>query len=172
MKKRTEKAFHPDDLNPSQAEAVTTVEGPLLILAGAGSGKTRVITYRIAYLLEEIGVPPYAILAVTFTNKAAKEMRERVIGLVGKQGRPVWISTFHSACVRILRQHAEKLGVSAMPCLDEQADEPAGFYCMITQTPVSAANSRSGISWFPSGADLARIRKDKFELINALVGMY
>jgi DNA helicase-2/ATP-dependent DNA helicase PcrA len=112
MKKRTEKAFHPDDLNPSQAEAVTTVEGPLLILAGAGSGKTRVITYRIAYLLEEIGVPPYAILAVTFTNKAAKEMRERVIGLVGKQGKPVWISTFHSACVRILRQHAEKLGVS------------------------------------------------------------
>jgi len=111
MKQTSDKVPFASDLNPSQAEAVTTVDGPLLILAGAGSGKTRVITYRIAYLLEKMGVPPYAILAVTFTNKAAGEMRDRVIGLAGKPGRTVWISTFHSACVRILRQHAEKLGL-------------------------------------------------------------
>ncbi len=105
-------AFPLDQLNPSQREAVTTTEGPLLILAGAGSGKTRAITYRIAYLLQERQVPPHAILAVTFTNKAAGEMRERVASLAGRAGRMVWISTFHSACVRILRQHADRLGVS------------------------------------------------------------
>ena len=111
--KTTGKVFFPlEDLNQNQQEAVTRSEGPLLVLAGAGSGKTRVITYRIAYLLQERKVPPYAILAVTFTNKAAGAMRERVIGLTGKEGRAVWISTFHSACVRILRQHIEKIGIS------------------------------------------------------------
>ncbi len=117
------KAHFPlEDLNRNQQEAVTQTEGPLLVLAGAGSGKTRVITYRIAYLLQEQKVPPYAILAMTFTNKAAGEMRERIIGLVGKEGRAVWISTFHSACVRILRQHAEKLGISRYFSIFDDSD--------------------------------------------------
>ncbi len=99
-----------DELNPSQREAVAATEGPLLVVAGAGSGKTRVLTYRIAYLIRELGVSPYGILAITFTNKAANEMKERVGHLVGGVSRGMWVSTFHSACVRILRQHASMLG--------------------------------------------------------------
>lgn len=97
-------------LNPQQLEAVQHLNGPLLILAGAGSGKTRVITHRIAYMIEEYNVSPYNILAITFTNKAAKEMRERVDALVDYGAENIWVSTFHSTCVRMLRRFSEAIG--------------------------------------------------------------
>ena len=99
-----------EGLNPQQREAVTHQGAPLLVVAGAGSGKTRVLTRRIAYLLGERQIAPYEVLAITFTNKAAAEMRERVASLVGERAKAMWVSTFHSACVRILRQEASRIG--------------------------------------------------------------
>lgn len=98
-------------MNKEQEEAVKTTEGPLLIMAGAGSGKTRVLTHRIAYLIVEKEVYPSKILAITFTNKAAREMRERIDGLLGPgTGERMWVSTFHSMCVRILRRDIDRIG--------------------------------------------------------------
>ena len=99
-----------DSLNREQKEAVLTIEGPLLLLAGAGSGKTRVLTHRIAYMIDEMGINPWHILAITFTNKAAKEMRERVDNIVGFGAEQIWVSTFHSTCVKILRRYIDRLG--------------------------------------------------------------
>jgi DNA helicase-2/ATP-dependent DNA helicase PcrA len=110
------------DLNPVQVEAVTHPGGPLLVVAGAGSGKTRVLTRRVAWLIAERGVSPFEILAITFTNKAADEMRQRVAALVGPVARRMWISTFHSACVRILRRDASRLGYKSSFTIYDQAD--------------------------------------------------
>ena len=109
-------------LNPAQNEAVTHGNGPRLVVAGAGSGKTRVLTSRIAHLINEKGISPFEILAITFTNKAAEEMRHRVVELVGSVAHKMWVSTFHSACVRILRQSSDEIGFSPNFTIYDQGD--------------------------------------------------
>ncbi len=112
-----------DTLNPMQKEAVLKTEGPLLILAGAGSGKTRVLTYRIAHLIKNLNVHAANILAITFTNKAANEMKERVEGIIGSDAKDMWISTFHSCCVKILRRDIDKIGYTRSFVIYDRADQ-------------------------------------------------
>src|SRR5437773_1379410 len=111
------------DLNPAQREAVLATEGPLLAVAGAASGKTRVLTCRVAHLINACGVKPNEILAITFTNKAAGEMRERLEDLLGPVARAIWILTFHAACGRILRREAPRLGYRSNFTIYDQADQ-------------------------------------------------
>ena len=112
-----------DGLNREQQQAVQHTEGPLLILAGAGSGKTRVLTHRIAHMVDDLDIPPYNILAITFTNKAAKEMKDRVKALIGERAENMWISTFHSTCVRILRREIDKLGYKSSFTIYDSSDQ-------------------------------------------------
>src|SRR5262249_57728570 len=109
------------DLNDAQREAVLTTEGPLLVIAGAGSGKTRVLTYRVAHLLAACGVEPNEILAITFTTKAPAEIRDRIEDAVGPKARAIWILTFHAACGRILRRKAPRLGYRSNFTIYDQA---------------------------------------------------
>ena len=112
-----------DELNDKQYEAVVKTEGPCLIIAGAGSGKTKVLTHKIAYLIEEKDVKPWDILAITFTNKAANEMKERVTNLVGEIANDMWIGTFHSVCVRILRKFIDRLGFETSFVIFDTSDQ-------------------------------------------------
>ena len=110
-------------LNKEQQEAVKHTEGPLLILAGAGSGKTKVLTYKIAHLIDNCGVKPWNILAITFTNKAANEMKERVQSLIGDAINDIWLGTFHSICVKILRKFIDRLGYDSSFVIFDTADQ-------------------------------------------------
>lgn len=151
-----------DNLNPIQQEAVKQTDGPLLILAGAGSGKTRVLTYRIAYLIGVLGVPPWNILAVTFTNKAAAEMRERVYQLVGKAAQQVWLGTFHSTGVRILRREAERLGLDRNFTIYDSDDQLSLIKKVMRELDTSERQ-------FPPKVIQARIDGAKNELLSPTV---
>ena len=147
-----------ETLNGPQREAVTTIDGPLLVLAGAGSGKTRVLTYRIANLIENHGVAPWQILAITFTNKAAAEMRERLGGLVGPRARGMWVSTFHSMCVRILRADAERLGFTRNFTIYDTDDQKRLYKEIMAELDVDPKR-------FPINALMNRISTAKNELV-------
>lgn len=149
-----------EGLNREQREAVEHVSGPLLILAGAGSGKTKVITHRVAHLISQAGVPPYRILAVTFTNKAAQEMRSRVIDLVGPVGHGVWVSTFHSLCARILRSDIETLGYRRSFSILDESDQVAAMKRVLEQLNISS-------DMFRPESVLSAISAAKNELIDA-----
>ena len=110
-------------LNDKQYEAVINTEGPCLVIAGAGSGKTKVLTHKIAYLIGEKGVHPWDILAITFTNKAANEMKERIAGLVGDEAKDIWMGTFHSICVRILRRFIDRIGFDSSFIIFDTSDQ-------------------------------------------------
>lgn len=147
-----------ESLNNPQREAVETTEGPLLVLAGAGSGKTRVLTYRIAHLIEDCNVAPWEILAITFTNKAASEMRERLAGLVGPASRGMWVSTFHSMCVRMLRADAEQLGFTRNFTIYDTDDQKRLYKEIMAALDIDPKR-------FPVNALMNRISSAKNELV-------
>ena len=182
-----------DDLNPAQRQAVEKTEGPVLILAGAGSGKTKVLTTRISYLVEDKNVNPGNILAITFTNKAANEMRERVEGIIGENSRDMWISTFHSCCVRILRKDINKIGYNRSFVIYDSTDqltlikecmkeldlsdkkfEPKSIIAQISsakdklKTPKEFAREAAGDLWLQSIADVYAIYQDRLKRNSAL----
>ncbi|MCA9687790.1 MAG: UvrD-helicase domain-containing protein, partial [Myxococcales bacterium] len=142
-----------EGLNPRQREVVEHGDGPLLVLAGAGSGKTRALTHRIAHLIEARGVPPTHILAVTFTNKAAGEMRERIQHLLGDAGRGVWAGTFHSICLRLLRMYGGRIGLGSDFTVYDESDRMAVLKRIVREQnlgeggfdPRSLANSLSSL---------------------------
>ncbi len=148
-------------LNKEQKEAVLHTEGPLLILAGAGSGKTRVLTHRIAYMIREKGVHPASILAITFTNKAAREMKERIDRLVGDASRDIWVSTFHSMCVKILRRDIDKIGYDRSFVIFDSADQQTVIKDCLKELNLNDKN-------YPPKAMLDLIGRAKDELIEPL----
>ena len=148
-----------EGLNPQQKEAVLHTEGPLLVLAGAGSGKTRVITHRIAYLIQEKGVAPWNILSLTFTNKAAKEMRDRIEAIIGARVLDIWCGTFHSCCVRILRREIERLGFNRDFVIYDTDDQETLIKDCLERLGYNEKN-------FPPKQILAYIGRAKDELIN------
>ncbi len=181
-----------DGLNPAQREAVLHVDGPLLVVAGAGSGKTRVLTHRVAHLIRAHGVKPNEILAITFTNKAAGEMRERLERMLGRVARAIWILTFHAACGRILRAEAPRLGFTASFTIVDQADQvrlvktcleelgkdpkrftPRGIHSQISNaknqlvTPAAYAE-RVGSFWDQTVAEVYELYQRKLHLANAV----
>ena len=154
-----------DTLNPEQKRAVLHDKGPLLILAGAGSGKTRVLTHRIAYLIEERGVNPWHILAITFTNKAAKEMRERVDRIIGNGAENIWVSTFHSTCVRILRRFIDTIGYERSFTIYDTDDQKTLMkeVCKYLEIDTKQLNERSILSAISKAKD-ELISPEEFEL--------
>ncbi len=154
-----------DTLNEQQKKGVFTTQGPVLILAGAGSGKTRVLTHRIAYLIDELGVNGWNIMAITFTNKAAGEMKERVEDIVGMGSESIWVTTFHSTCVRILRRYGDRLGYDNNFTIYDSDDQKTVMkdICKRLQIDTKTLKERSILSAISSAKD-ELISPQEFEL--------